>query len=311
MSDLQQPVRDEAPAGGGAIPFQFEDVRLMAKKILQNAATQAKRKIMVAEAHAKEIEKAGYDDGYKKGESEGRAKGEKDGHAAGDKAARNEFAQSVGDTPSVLQQVLHYLEQRKVAIHAEAEADLLALALEIARRIVRHELSVDPRHIAPIVHEAIGLANDRSDLVVHLNPADLSVIEEELPALRSAFTDLGKVHLLADDSMERGGVRVVGREGEIDMRLEEQFAALERALIGELDEGKGEAAGEDGPPESPPPPAQSVEAAPSVGDSIASVPPGAEVSPDAVGGELGEESPPSQDSSEKDESDETDAELPS
>lgn len=217
----------------GATPFQFEDVRKMAKRILESATQQAKRKIMVAEAHAKEIEQVGYDDGFQKGEKEGYEKGEKDGHAAGDKAARDAFNQRAAPVAPAIESLLTDLESRKVALRSEAEADLLRLSLELARRVVRRELLIDERSIVPVVQDAVALAADRSDLVAHLNPADLAAMEEELPALRAKFTDIGRVQLAADESISRGGVRLVSKTSEIDMRLEEQFAALERALLGE------------------------------------------------------------------------------
>lgn len=227
-------VKDFDAKAAGAAPFQFEDVRKMAKRILETATEQAKRKIMVAEAHAKEVEQAGYDDGFQQGEKEGFSKGETQGRAEGKRQAHAEFEEATKTVAPALQAILEDLRDRKVSLQAEAEADLLCLAMEIARRVVRRELSVQPDCVVDIARDAIALANERGDLVAHVHPDDLLVLEEQLPALREAFTDLGRVTILADPEMQRGGVRLSARDGEIDMRIEEQFKALERALVGEV-----------------------------------------------------------------------------
>lgn len=244
MSDsiniLKAGFMDEGGGGGDPIPFNFEDVRAMAAKLLRVANDQAQRKLMAAEEQAQQIETAAYQEGHDKGYGEGYPKGETEGRAAGDTAAREAFAAATETVTSNLTAMLSELETRKVELQAQAEADLLQLAMAIARRIVRHELSLRPDSILPTVNEAISLANDRSDLIVRVNPDDLTPIEQELPALRQAFTDLGKVHLEADPEMVRGGVCVVSNDGEVDMRLEEQLRAIEQALIGEDVSPEGE-----------------------------------------------------------------------
>ena len=131
--------------------------------------------------------------------------------------------------------MLGELNFRKQTIQAEAEADLLNLAIDIAKRIVRREVIVDERFVVPIIHEAIALTNNRNDLIVKLNPQDRDIVSDEIPALKAIFSDIGRIKLLDDETVSRGGVKVVSREGDVDMQLEEQFAALERALIGDIE----------------------------------------------------------------------------
>ncbi len=232
MAEIGKIVKHDSASELTPIPFQFDDVRAMAARILKRVNAQAQRKLMAAEKQAQDIEKAAYDSGYHDGHEKGFAKGEAEGKTAGDKAAREAFAQATSGVAPVLTELLAALDARKVMLQAQAEADLLRLSLAIAKRIVRRQLDLDAEHIVPVVREAIGLAVDRSDLIVRVHPEDLSGLEDALPELRTAFTDLGKIRVEADGEIEPGGVRVVGREGEVDMRLSEQFAAIERALIG-------------------------------------------------------------------------------
>lgn len=226
-------IKSEDFAERKAVPFQFDDVRALANQVLKRAAEQANRKLMAAEKQAQDVEKAAYDDGFKKGEAEGFAKGEPEGRAAGDSAARNAFTEATKTVAPALSALLKELELRKTSLQAEAEADFFRLALGMAERIVRREIRTDANFILPVVREAIGLMNEREDLVAHLHPDDIAAVEKELPALKAAFTDLGRVRLEADEGVERGGVVVKGRAAEADLRIATQLAAFERALLGE------------------------------------------------------------------------------
>lgn len=118
----------------GAIPFQFADIKLMAAKMLKRANEQAQRKLRASEEQANEIEKSACEDGFNKGKAEGFAKGEKGGLAAGEKASREDFRQKTMGVASALHNVLAELDERKVCLQAQAESDLLCLAMEIAKR---------------------------------------------------------------------------------------------------------------------------------------------------------------------------------
>lgn len=235
MSDIISSENIDDLKSDSVIAYQVTDLKALAAKILRRANDVAQQKIKQAEqsiqdSHAKAIE-----DGHAAGYSEGFAKGEEEGKAAGEQAARDEFTQKVGGITAALQATLQDLSARKVSLQAEAEADLLELSVEIAKRIVRREVEVDPKFVLPVMQEAVALTNNKSDLTIHVNPCDLAAIEEELPTLKAIFSDLGRVDATPDNKIGKGGVRVMSPDGEIDMRLEEQFKALERALIGDTE----------------------------------------------------------------------------
>ncbi len=219
----------------GELPsaFTFQDVRTLAAKILKRANIVAQDRINAAQKQVADMEKSGFQKGQKEGLEAGRQQGLKEGTKQGANAAREEFVQRTNAVVPLLEELLAHLHENRVALQAQAEADMLRLAIAVARRIVRREVTVDPEAILPVVREAIGLCTERNDIMLRVNPADAEVIEAELPGLHAAFTDLERVRIEVDDSIDRGGLHLFGRETEVDMRLEEQFAALERALVGE------------------------------------------------------------------------------
>lgn len=225
------------------VPFQFSDIRALAARILKRAQEQAEQKLAAARSQIAEMEKAArdkaYGDAFPKGEQAGFAKGEKEAKAAGEAEVRrrldDELAAFRTETEPVgkmLAGLMNSVNEHRQFLAAQAEADLLLLSVDIARRIVGHELSFDPEAIRPLAVEAIGLVAERSNIRMRVNPDDLAVMEKELPDLRATFPDLGAVRLEADPAIERGGLVAATREAEVDMRLATRLAAFEEAILG-------------------------------------------------------------------------------
>ncbi len=225
------------------IQFQFNDIRAMAQKILKRAQEQGQAKIEAARKQVAAMEKEGYDKAYKeafpKGEKEGFAKGEKDGMAMAEKriaesveAELKKIRDELAPVKGILEQIASIMNENRQALLAQAEADLLLLALDIAKRLLGRELSFDADAIRPIATEAIGLVTDRSAVTIRVCPADYEAMERCLPDIKSMFPDAGVIQLETDDSLERGGLIAATRESEVDMRLATRLSAFEEAILG-------------------------------------------------------------------------------
>jgi len=107
---------------------------------------------------------------------------------------------------------------------AEAEQVIaegtLELACELARQVLRRELSVDLKIVQPVVREALGLlVADTKSAVVRLHPLDLELFEE---VIRSEFSALS-LTLLADASLTRGGCLIESAGTVVDGTLEKRW----------------------------------------------------------------------------------------
>jgi flagellar assembly protein FliH len=97
---------------------------------------------------------------------------------------------------------------------------VLELACELARQVLRQELSVNPEALRPVIREALGLlAIENKSALVRLNPADLAVLEE---AVRAEFANLS-LTLLADATLTRGGCVVEAAGTVVDGTLEKRW----------------------------------------------------------------------------------------
>ena len=98
---------------------------------------------------------------------------------------------------------------------------VLDLACELARKVVRRELSVNTDALQPVLREALGLlAADTKSAVVRLNPLDMEVLE---PVIRAEFAGLA-LTLLPDEALSRGGCLVESAGTVVDGTLEKRWA---------------------------------------------------------------------------------------
>ncbi len=234
-------IPDEPPAKLDSVPFEFADIRALAQRILKRAQEQGQAKIDGARKQVAAMEKEAADKAYQeafpKGQEEGYAKGLKDGQAEADKkiqeavaAEKEALRKKAAPLTTALQQIIDAVSESRQALLAQAEGDLLLLALDLAKRLVGHELSVDPEAVRPLAVECIGLVTDRTGITVRANPEDCEVLQDLIPELKSLFTDIGSLHIVPDASVERGGVIASTREAEVDMQLATRLSAFEEVI---------------------------------------------------------------------------------
>lgn len=104
---------------------------------------------------------------------------------------------------------------------------VLELACVLARQVLRHELSVNPNALQPVIREGLQmLADDSKSAVVRLNPLDLEVLQDTVQA---EFAGL-ELTLTADAGIAPGGCLITAGGAVIDANMETRW----RRAIGKL-----------------------------------------------------------------------------
>lgn len=114
------------------------------------------------------------------------------------------------------------------ALVERAEQDVLRLALEIARKVIRREVAVDPEIAVTLVRVALGRLHNRAVATVRLHPDDIAYVTARLGRAPIG----GSVDFIEDASVGQGGCLVHTEMGDVDARIEQQVAEIERALLG-------------------------------------------------------------------------------
>lgn len=197
--------RATAPQTGSSVaPEQAEEM-------IQAARAEAARTITEAQARVAEIERAARE----RGQSEAQA------HAT------LELERAVDDLRGEFTQSLHKLATLHAEMAVRAERDLIKLAIEIARKIVQREVTVDHEVALTLARVALARLHNRAVAKVRLHPDDY----HHVSARREQVGADSSIELIEDRLVGRGGCLVETEMGDIDARIEQQFAEIERNFL--------------------------------------------------------------------------------
>lgn len=131
------------------------------------------------------------------------------------------------ETAQRLSEVLHAAQAGVQGLQQQMAPDLLQLASDIARQVVRQELRCNPKALQPVVAEALDmLGAETKPALVRLNPEDFQHLEAHL---RAALPN-PKVEWLADPRVSAGGCMVESQGAHIDGSLERRWQRAVAAL---------------------------------------------------------------------------------
>jgi flagellar assembly protein FliH len=118
------------------------------------------------------------------------------------------------------------LASQSEARRAEAEEDLVKLAIAIARRVLHRELATDPDAILGLVKAAAAKLNARDVRRLRLSPNYYAVVA----AHRAALELSPGLHVESDESLGSDSIIFETVRGELDATVGTQLAEIERGL---------------------------------------------------------------------------------
>jgi flagellar assembly protein FliH len=153
-----------------------------------------------------------------------RGAGYRDGHAAGVAHGRLEGAAEIAELRALLGRLRELID----GFDQQVAQDLLGVALEVARQVIRHSVAVRPELLLPVIREAIASlpqAQQQQRLVLH--PADAAIVRSVLEANHVAIAPW---RIVESADLERGGARIETAASEIDATLEARWRRVIAAL---------------------------------------------------------------------------------
>lgn len=161
--------------------------------------------------------------GHAEGRAEGLAQGVAEGRAQGLAQGRAEAAAEIAR----LRQVTGQLESEIARADQAIANDVLDLALDLSRAMLKTALTVRPELVAPIVSEAIRyLPSLQQPALLLLNPADAAIVRAQM------HDELDKAgwRLVEDELIQRGGCRIDTATNQIDATIGTRWQRLTEAL---------------------------------------------------------------------------------
>ena len=129
-----------------------------------------------------------------------------------------------------LRQAILDIHQAKQVWLAQWEASGVHLAAEIAKRLIRGELTRQPQIPQTLIREALQLAAGNGEVRLLLNPADHQALAGQVKLLVDEMAGLGETQIVSDAAISPGGCRVETRFGAIDQTFEAQLSRVEEEL---------------------------------------------------------------------------------
>lgn len=169
-----------------------------------------------------------FEEGRNAGYAEGHAAGHADGHA-----------QSYAEGQQASQVELAHLQTIAVGFgtalqHADEliAGEVMELALQLAKGMLKTALPVRPELMLPMVREAIEyLPVLQQPALLMLNPEDAQVVRDGI----GEELDKGGWRVIEDPSVERGGCKIDTASNQIDAQASTRWQRLTHALGKDLD----------------------------------------------------------------------------
>lgn len=181
-----------------------------ARGIIEEAQREADRLLREAQNSTESTRRAAWEEGF----------------AEGFRQAAEQWKQILQEAERERDSVLQQLEE----LSANIEQECLKLALQIAEKIVRHEIETHPETVKDILALALRQLKDRANVRILVNRADLEMVRTAREDIARWAEGLRNVEIVEEPRVERGGVIVESSDGILDARPSVQMDELKRKL---------------------------------------------------------------------------------
>lgn len=150
----------------------------------------------------------------------------------GEAAARQKLEAEVGRAVEQLSVAAAEVAASRAEAMRRAEADIVQLSIEIARRILHREVSVDPAALGALVRAALDKLASQQVYRVRVHPD-----QEQL--VRTTLAQLGRgsnIEVVSEASEPRGGAIFETSSGALDASVDTQLREIERGFADQLQE---------------------------------------------------------------------------
>ena len=197
-----------------------------AEKHLQTAREQADVIIREAELEAQRIIQQAHIDSEKKRNAvleDARQKG----YAKGYDEGKKQYEHLIKEAQLIKENSLH--EYREIL--EGAEADIIEMVLDIAKKVVAKEVQTDRSIILDLVREAFGRCINREKVVLKVSSEDYDYVVENKKEILSSIEGVDDIDIKEDSSMKAGSCIVETPFGSFDAGVNTKISRIEEAFM--------------------------------------------------------------------------------
>ena len=143
--------------------------------------------------------------------------GLEEGERAGSEGTAAEYSKKLDELGAVIAK----LEGYKGNLRSDAEREVVDLAFAVAKRILRREVTVDPKTAVAMVRTCIDEFSEAEVTKIVVNPDDRELV--------SKYVGEG-ISVCSDASVLRGGAILETTQGRLDAQIDSQLREIELGL---------------------------------------------------------------------------------
>lgn len=148
-----------------------------------------------------------------------------EGYKAGLEQAKNEISlvkNALKDFLNAKQEVFEYIAP-----------DILEISIDIARKIVKHEIEQNPDLILNSILDVLKtLSKDEPKINIKVNKSQVELVRENITSIASSIGLDTKTNVIADDTMELGSCIIETNNGIVDATINTQLEIIKEAFKG-------------------------------------------------------------------------------
>lgn len=182
-------------------------------------------------AKLKEIQEAAYQEAYNLGREEGH------------NAAYAHVSAEIKERMDTLDQLLMGVGNLKKELEHHNEAHLVKLTFQMAARLAKYEVEINPDVVVQVLKDAVALSQDEENITVRVSQDQFDFLEQLKKQSGREFDFLKKIRFEPSPDVSAGGCVVETNYGEVDARLEQRIEQLWTALSENIPKVKAKLAG--------------------------------------------------------------------
>ncbi|MCE2930332.1 MAG: hypothetical protein LW809_02950 [Vampirovibrionales bacterium] len=184
---------------------------------------------------------AGYQEGYQVGQQAGQMQGYQDGHPQGyhagfEEAKQNGYAEGMKEaeeSSKAIWQILDQLDTIKSQVLEKSVQDIAPMAMAIAQRLIKVELSCDRALVVGIALDVLGKVDrTQKEVVFKVHPSDVKFLRQHIKEHEETWQGEVQRHIIVvgDAEVDLGSCIVETSGGQIDATFTTQLHMIRKIL---------------------------------------------------------------------------------
>lgn len=224
---LRTPVSEDFHVPGKAKKILSEDEQRVIE--LEQLNKKLKDEIKKIDASARESLQKAYAQGFAEGSKKGREQGVAE--------TAVDYKKKLGGLHDQTVKFLKTVEEEKNGLYANADRTILALCLQIVRKILTVEPVTQPEVILAVLKKALSYISEREKITIRVSSSDFKIVNENRDFWAPVNERLKNISIEQDDHIERGGCMVESSSGMVDARIGVQLDSITEMIETTLQNG--------------------------------------------------------------------------